>query len=520
MVGGLEACSGTDNMAPSTLGGPGTVVMVNHDAGHSDGGSQTSTAGAGGHGGKGGVGGAAAGSGGAATGSGGAATGSGGAATGSGGTSVGSGGSHATAGANGGGGVGGAAGGGPADDPCTACEKARCSHPNLSLDIPSNSYIPYGTLAGAMEVCFTGTGWPSSVADPKVACSSNPTDTGATAVNGPAAGTAKTTLCQALLKCIHQTNCLGNDNNELQCYCGEGVSNTTCLNEGFVPTGACNAQVAAALESTDFSLSGRFFDDACLANGAAYYIHEQCDENCCEAECGLSASGYEDPTFCTAAATGGTSGSGGTVATGGVMGTGGTVATGGVIGTGGQAGSGGASAGGAGGGLAGSTGSTGGSSVSGGASQSWTFNVNTVGWAPSTGAIVGWNSTDIDASSQSGSLDLQVGTDSTTSAQVQAVHCVPAIAAASYKLDADILLKAGSTSYAALWFYGSTDCSGSALSVASSTPAFSTTLWEMVHASGLAPSSAASVAVQLTIMRSTAQAAAEALFDDVTVTAE
>src|SRR5580698_1461035 len=361
----FASCTSTDNMAPVTTGGPGPIVSLNNDAGHADGARDVAiqASSTGGHGGM--------------------ALGTGGTTLGSGGNGAGSGGNAGSQGAAGAGGTGGAAGSGTPDDPCTACEKSRCSNTNLSMDIPSTGYIPYATLAGAYEVCFTGTGWPSATADPSVACTTDPSDTGATAANGPAAGTAKTTLCQALLKCVHQTNCPGADDDELQCYCGSGVALGTCESPGFVPSGVCDSQVAAALESTDFSSSDHFIGDVCLAYGAAFTIFDSCDANCCETECGLTPSGSEDPTFCNATSTGGASGTGGTTATGGttgtggVHGTGGTTGTGGTIGTGGLPASGGTTGAGGGGGPAGvsgaagsgqggAIGSTGGSSGTGG----------------------------------------------------------------------------------------------------------------------------------------------------------
>ena len=103
----------------------------------------------------------------------------------------------------------------------------------------------------------------------------------------------------------------------------------------------CATQVAAALESTEFATSNAYYYDKCLANGAAFYLYDNCDSNCCEAECGIPPSGYEDPTFCNATATGGASGTGGTTGTGGVPSTGGTTGTGGVHSTGGTTGTGG-----------------------------------------------------------------------------------------------------------------------------------------------------------------------------------
>jgi len=519
---GLASCSDTDNMAPWTAGGQGQVVPLNNDAGHADAARDVAKqmSSTGGHGGT---------------------------ALGTGGTTLGTGGAGGgSAGSQGAAGAGGAAGSVVADDPCTACEKSRCSMPDLSMDAgpPVNNY-PHAYLVGAYAVCFTGTGWPSSAGGQNINCV-EPGDHGATAISGPASGAAKTTLCQALLKCVHQSICPflgGADDAELQCYCGTGVSLSTCESAGFNPTGACASQVAAALELTDFTTSSDFLSDICLAYGAAFYIYDTCDTNCCETECGLAPTGYEDPSFCNAAATGGASGSGGTTGTGGVHGTGGTTGTGGVTGTGGTIGTGGVTSTGGVIGTGGTTGTggapasggttgtgggpgtagapgAGGSTGSGGAGglQNGTFNTNTAGWTASTGAMVAWSTNDVGSSAQSGSLDLTMTGDPTIGLQADATQCISASPGATYNLDVDIFIPTGSSSYAALWFYGSTDCSGSALSVVASTPSFATvTAWQEVYASASAPSGAHSAAVHLQLEKSVGQSSAEALFDNVTV---
>jgi hypothetical protein len=498
-----------------TQGGPGPVVMLNNDAGHLDAARDVamSTSSTGGHGGT---------------------------ALGSGGTGAGVAGVAGVGGSAGsqGAGAGGAAGSVVADDPCTACEKSRCSMPDLSMDVPgAAAYFPHGELMGAYAVCFTGTGWPSVAGGEDVVCGMQ-SDRGATALAGPASGTAKTTLCQALLKCVHQSQCPNADgqvDDQLQCYCGTGVSLLTCEGAGFTPTGACATQIAGALEVTDFTTSTDNFGDLCMAYGAAFYIYDNCDSNCCETECGLTPSGSEDTSFCNAAATGGASGSagatgtGGTIGTGGVSGSGGTTGAGGTTGTGGVPASGGTTGTGGGTGTAGASGAagagqaTGGSSGSGGAGglQNGTFNTNTAGWSPISGATLSWNTNDAGSSAESGSLDLTMTGDPTIGLEAAAVQCISAIPGATYQLDVDILIPTGSSSYASLWFYGSNDCSGSALSVAASTPSFETvTAWQEVFASASAPSGAYSAAVHLQVEKSVGQSSGEALFDNVTVTTQ
>ena len=195
-------------------------------------------------------------------------------------------------------------------DPCTVCEKTKCSHP---AGLSKTTSDDYARLAGSYEVCFVGTGWPAATSSAAAFCGSPSSDTGLNATAGPAAGKPKTTLCQQLLQCVHHTNCTGGADidNQAQCYCGAGVPFSQCLMPGFVPSGACDTQIENALEVSVFTSSVGNFKNNCLANGAAFDIYDFCDSNCCVEEClGTSLTGYEDTTFCNAG-TVGTPGSGG-----------------------------------------------------------------------------------------------------------------------------------------------------------------------------------------------------------------
>jgi hypothetical protein len=203
-------------------------------------------------------------------------------------------------------------------------------------------------MVGAYEVCFTGTGWPAAAADTTKYCEGVQGATGTTAVTGPDQGEAKTTLCQDLLKCVHQTNCTGGAlvDDQTACYCGAGVDLGTCEAATTPPTGLCASQLAGALEANQFSNSLGFFGNVCQANGAAFFLYDWCDTNCCAQEClGVTPdSVYANEIYCNAAAgSGGTTGTGGTTGSGGSTGHGGTTGSGGAIvaGTGGTTGSGG-----------------------------------------------------------------------------------------------------------------------------------------------------------------------------------
>jgi hypothetical protein len=401
------------------------------------------------------------------------------------------------------------------DDPCTACEKARCSNPVNKSDL----------LLAAYEVCFLGTGVPAAAIGP--VCPTDPSSTALTAANGPMAGTAKTNLCQALLKCVHQMNCTGgiDVDNQTACYCGTAaggaaISLNACESPTFVPTGACVQQVAAALEVSQFSVSAAAFSDPCLANGAAFVLYDFCDANCCEQECGMAVSGYEDPTYCNVPGSGG-SGSGGASATGGSTGSGGKGGSGGAAGA---SGSGGTPAT---GGVLGSGGSTGGSPGTGGSPatggslqlQNVQFDADTAGWTASFGSTIARSPMDAVNKSQSGSLDLHLAAgDPTLSVEVAASQCVSTTGGAMYSLAVSILVPAGSSSAGALglWFYASNDCSGP-IAGSATTPSSATNAWQKVTGSAQAPAGAHSMAVRLEVVKPLGQTTAEALFDAVSV---
>ena len=439
-----------------------------------------------------------------------------------------------TAGASGAAGSG-AAGTGVVDDACTACEKARCGHPSGTI---TNNTDQYAQLIAAHEICFEGTGWPTDVTSPNLCAM--PSWLGTTAISGPATGTPKTTLCQELLKCIHQSNCIGSLEapNQAQCYCGQGVTASTCQSPGFVATGACKDEVKAATEFTVFTpvVAADQSPALCLANGAAFYLVNNCDSNCCSKECfGVDpATIYTDPTFCDAPGSGGSSGSGGTSGTGGttagtggtIAATGGTTGTGGAPGTGGTIGTGGASTstGGSGGALGGTIGSTGGASGSGGTVvlQNGQFDTSTTGWTASYGATATRSPMDAAGSAQSGSLDLMLGQgDPTISVEVAASQCVSATGGSTYGVSGKILAPANSSSAGAIgfWFYTSSDCSG-VIAASPMTPSSATTGWQTVSGSGQAPAGVHSMAVRLELFKPIGQTAAEALFDAIAVTAQ
>jgi hypothetical protein len=528
----LVACDSTFNgVVPPRRGGNGVVIGPS-DAGAQGSGGASAT----GKGGTVGTGGTT------GTGTGGAA--GSGATVGAGGTvGAGTGGSSVAQGGAAGGGIGGAAGGGPPLDACTMCEITKCSNPAgwTSPTTPPISLPNYGRLLGAYGVCFAGTGWPVATVDPSTDCGSLAGEYGPTASNGPKAGTAKTTLCQDLLNCLRTSDCNGPpDYQQDYCYCGAGVSDITCLNAQYVPTGACEKQILAALETNSFATSIGSFNDFCLANGAAFEILGFCDANCCPEEClhETADQSYADPTYCNAVgATGGTSGSGGSTATGGVTGTGGVTATGGVTGTGGVTATGGVTGTGgvtATGGVTGTggTGQTGGSSGTGGTGtggatgtggtaglQNVHFDSDTSHWTGDASTIVTHSSNDAGGSTTSGSLDLSVsGANPNVVAEFGASQCLPVTSGTTYNVQVQILIPGQTASEGGLdlWYYGSSDCSGG-VSGTFSLPLSATATWTTDSASTQIPSGVQSVSVRLVVLKPYVEQSAEALFDNVVV---
>jgi hypothetical protein len=377
-------------------------------------------------------------------------------------------------------------------------------------------------LVGAYATCFLRTGWPTQTAASCIG-PGGASALGSLALSGPSAGTPKTTLCHDILECVHQTNCTGGADvdNQFQCYCGDGVSIPTCINPDFTPTGVCADQMAAGLESSTFSTSSQYFGDLCLANGAAFFLYDYCDFNCCQQQCLGAEMGGEDLTYCNAPGSGGSSGAGGTTGAGGNSGTGGATHAGGTSGAGGAAGFAGnhGGTGGGGQGAGGATGATGGGV--GSALQNVHFDTSTNGWTPTVGATAVRSTNDASGNAQSGSLDLSVTGDPTITSQAAASQCVGVTARASYTLGVKVLIpgQLGSQGGLGLWYYPSTDCSGTS-SGAFSLPASTTNAWQSLTASTQIPANVHSASVRLQVLKPFGQSSAEALFDDVAVTSQ
>ncbi|MES1207638.1 MAG: hypothetical protein ABUS79_17005 [Pseudomonadota bacterium] len=418
---------------------------------------------------------------------------------------------------------------------------------------------PHNGLAAAYALCFQGTSWADSVADPSVFCAGLHNETGSKALAGPQAGAEKSALCQALLKCIHRTNCPGATQSNAQCYCGPGVDLQTCEALDFTPMGQCADEIAAALEVSVFMTSANYFNDLCLANGAAFDVYLFCDQGCCSNEClHMSPDASADTSYCNAPGVAGAPGVGGARGTGGVSGTGGAgtggvkgtagvpggAGTGGAKATGGMSGTGGTASGGStgaagaratGGSSGGTTGAgggagavsssggsggtgVGGSVTPGGSLQNGQFDANTSGWTAEYGVAFSRVTTDAAGNAQSGSLDVILSRgDVSQVAQGGASQCVTVTPGASVHLQAQIMVPASAVGMVNLIFYASGNCSGQQTRTFSS-PGSANHSWQLIQASATAPAATQSMLVELAVLKPAGQGSAEALFDAVSVT--
>jgi hypothetical protein len=196
-----------------------------------------------------------------------------------------------SSGAEAGGGGGGAAGACPPpglSPACATCETSRCTGDDFVSGI-GQDIDWYGDCYATKDV----------------------------ATDGPAKGTAKATLCKAVVDCVHRTGCDVADNN-FPCYCGVGVSGDDCVNPG-VAHGPCKTEIEAASESTmPQVVATRRFDNS-YASGDGLGLVLLCDlppdnplngSHPCTSACLTGAGGGGGGSGCLATTTGGASGTG------------------------------------------------------------------------------------------------------------------------------------------------------------------------------------------------------------------
>jgi hypothetical protein len=434
---------------------------------------------------------------------------------------------------------------GPTLDPCTACEMRRCSKPRAltsdKTDSPSQAQAAY-------SLCFLGTGWSADVSDQAVCGEVSP---GAVASAGPSKGKTKAMLCQALLTCMHQTQCQAIDSRD--CYCGKRVTFAACTQDTFVPKGQCADQVKAAAEFVDIDSFFSNLYNTCQAAGSAFSLSNICDANCCSQEClnkptpasanlgfcnadteagpgtagasgaagssGVAGTAGQAGASGSAGTTGqtGASGSAGTTGLAGAAGASGGAGSAGTTGAAGTGGSGGAGAGGAAGAAGTGSGGAAGTSATPSLLQNAKFDTGTEHWSAADGATVTWSNNDADGSAQSGSLHLVLPSgDPNVTSQVEATQCVSAIGGTTYNVSAKVILAGTMVTLGkvTLVSYASADCSGAASKAADSDWAVASS-WGMVSTSLTTAPADQSIAVVLVAFKPFVRTAAEALFDDI-----
>ena len=202
---------------------------------------------------------------------------------------------------------------------CSACEATACNSDYFVNGDPGQD-DGIGQGIDWYNLCYEATG---------------------TASAGPMMGAKNSDLCAAVVSCVHASGCDASDSN-FPCYCGAGVSGTTCVSPGFVPSGPCKDVISYGMESTDpLVIAGHQFDSSYPA-GVAMGLVLLCDypsisnasiAGPCTAACLDNPDGGAECV--TSGADGGAGHDGG--ATGGASGAGGgTGGSGGSAGTGGN----------------------------------------------------------------------------------------------------------------------------------------------------------------------------------------
>jgi hypothetical protein len=205
---------------------------------------------------------------------------------------------------------------------CSACEATACNSDYFVNGDPGQD-DGVGQGIDWYDLCYEATG---------------------TASAGPMMGAKNSDLCAAVVSCVHASGCDASDSN-FPCYCGAGVSGTTCVSPGFVPSGPCKDVISYGMESTDpLVIAGHQFDSAYPA-GIAMGLVLLCDypsisnasiAGPCTAACldkgdggaGCASAAADGGAGHDGGATGGASGAGGgTGGSGGSAGTGGNPCT-------------------------------------------------------------------------------------------------------------------------------------------------------------------------------------------------
>jgi cysteine-rich repeat protein len=173
---------------------------------------------------------------------------------------------------------------------CEQCEAAANCFTQYDLSQPCKTPADCQNReneASSFELCYGATG-----------------DGQAPASAGPAAGTLKSKLCQAVIACIRRTQCITDlsDASPTACYCGAGNDLVACET---APKGPCAEEIADAAEARSFQAVQQAWGSLDTtapgaAVGAAANILFNCDASACASQC------FQDktPTACDQCAIG------------------------------------------------------------------------------------------------------------------------------------------------------------------------------------------------------------------------
>lgn len=106
---------------------------------------------------------------------------------------------------------------------------------------------------------------------------------GVAAAGSPAAGTAKSLLCNETLDCVRDSGCASGGKAPIACYCGTADGAACQAGNG---NGVCKTQIERSLETTSFSQIAARIGDVTFGGGVAM-ARIDCDQTFCAAQCGV-----------------------------------------------------------------------------------------------------------------------------------------------------------------------------------------------------------------------------------------
>jgi hypothetical protein len=358
-----------------------------------------------------------------------------------------------------GGGAGDGSGGGAGADVRDALPVPATDAPAPGPSVDgAGAGAPAGTGAGPACDSCESTGCGAAAGDYVTRCLLAPGRSG----SGPRAGAARATLCAELVACMRRTACGASAG--LDCYCGGGVSLTSC--QAGMGTGACKGAVESGAESTDPAVVMARLHDRTFATGNAFNLLERCDRPVCAAACGLRAGAPACP--------------GPDLDGNGMLDCRETM------------------------------------------TANADFARDGAGWDAEVGATLAWDARDAEAHAGSGSLAVTntASSNVASSSMAGGRRCLPVAGGTVYRLLAQVMMPAGqpsATAGLAAAFHASADCSGPLLAAVPLPLASKLDVWSLLTADAQAPAVARSLQVRLVVVKPFTQPAVRALFDNVLV---